>query len=75
MVRKSMALLLIFISTLGPGKRSFAQEQEEGGTEKSRGKQDDARNPKSAPGETALTIYNGNFAVVRQNDMEPVSVH
>jgi len=67
MVRKNMALLLIFICTLGPGKRSFAQEQEQGGTEKSREKQDDARKAKSTSGETALTIYNGNFAVVRQN--------
>ncbi|HTC95985.1 MAG TPA: DUF4139 domain-containing protein [Terriglobales bacterium] len=67
MVRKSMALLLILISTLGPGKRSFAQEEEHGGAEKSREKQDHAGKTKSASGETALTIYNGNFAVVRQN--------
>jgi hypothetical protein len=67
MVRKSMALLLILISTLGPGKRSFAQEQEQGGTEKSQEKPDSVRKARSTSGETALTIYNGNFAVVRQD--------
>ncbi|HTC92830.1 MAG TPA: DUF4139 domain-containing protein [Terriglobales bacterium] len=63
MVRKSMALLLILMATLGQGTGSFAQSEEKQGADK----QDKPRKAESTGGQTALTIYNGNFAVVRQD--------
>ena len=73
MYRTGMALLLIFVSSLavpnaGSGGKTLAQggDKQEQNREDQAG-QDQARNVKRAAGETALTIYNGNFAVVRQN--------
>ena len=63
MVRKSMALLLILMATLGQGAGSFAQ----GPKKQNEDKPDKPRKAENANSETALTIYNGNFAVVRQN--------
>lgn len=61
MVRKSMALLLIWIAALGQAPGAFAQSEEKQSLEKPK------ENKSSTGAETALTIYNGNFAVVRQN--------
>lgn len=61
MVRRSIALLLILMAALEQSTGSFARSEEKQETEK---RKEDNQNTRS---ETALTIYNGNFAVVRQN--------
>jgi hypothetical protein len=72
MYRKSVALLLILVSTLGPGRAGFAQGQQkpklgrQNPDHETQNKQDESKALKITGGETALTIYNGNFAVVKQ---------
>src|SRR5215471_9733168 len=72
MYRKSVALLLILISALGQGRVTLAQGQQKPNEQKhnsgreSQNREDEGQPSKVKGGETALTIYNGNFAVVKQ---------
>src|SRR5260370_11167878 len=63
MVRQSMALLLILMGTVGRGAGRFG----EGTKKQNEEKTDKTRKAENANSETVLTIYNGNFAVGRQN--------